>query len=171
MPLWGARIVVVDDDLDHLELMSRLLARRGAQVIPVNHQGQAMATLAGVMADLAIIDVGMPGLDGLSLLRKVRTLSPEKGGQVPALIMTADTLCAERRREWESAGFQACMSKPFVPEVFLELVDRLAGTSVERRRTELERRRWPAPREPDRRHEHRSTAYCGGFEIVAGLLA
>jgi hypothetical protein len=84
MALWGARIVVVDEDSDHVEAMTRLLARAGAQVIQVDHPGQAIATIAGVLPDLAIVEVMMPGIDALGLLRKVRTLSPEKGGQVPA---------------------------------------------------------------------------------------
>jgi CheY-like chemotaxis protein len=163
--------VVVDDDSDHVEVMTRLLARAGAQVISVNHPGQAIATIAGILPDLAIIDIMMPGLDGLTLLRKVRTLSPEKGGQVPALILTADTLCAHRRLEWERAGFQGCMSKPLVPDVFLKAVDRLTGTSVERRRTEPEDPRWPVHVDHDRRREHRSSASCRGFEVIAGLPA
>jgi CheY-like chemotaxis protein len=168
MALWGARIVLVDEDVDHVDTMTRLLERGGAQVIPVNHPGQAISTIAGVSPDLSVIDAMMPGLDALTLLRKVRTLSPEKGGRVPALILTVGTFCANQRLEWQRAGFQACMSKPLVPELFLRVVDRLAGTSVERRESRPERLSPLARMDQDRRHEHRLTTCCVGFEVIAG---
>ena len=168
MALWGASDVVVDEDVDHVEAMTRLLERAGAQVIPVSHPGQAISTIAGVLPDLSVIDVTMPGLDALTLLRKVRTLSPEKGGRVPALILTRATFCANQRLEWQRAGFQACMNKPLVPEVFLRVVDRLAGTSVERRESPPERVALPARLDQDRRREHRLTTCCVGFEVIAG---
>ena len=168
MPLWGARIVVVDDDLDHLDLVTLLLTAAGAQVVPVSHPGQALATISGVRPDLVTVDVVMPGLDGLALWRKVRTLSPERGGQVPGLTITAGTLCSSGRLEWYRAGFQACLSKPFVPEVFLEVADRLAGTVVERRQADPRHHRLPPDVRGERRREQGATDPCVGPDVIKG---
>src|SRR6186713_1487040 len=84
MGIWGSKVVAVDDDLDTLDLVRIILRAQGAQVVGVSAPGEALSTVIGVMPDVLLIDIAMPDEDGLALIRKVRTLSPEKGGRIPA---------------------------------------------------------------------------------------
>jgi CheY-like chemotaxis protein len=68
----------------------------------------------------------MPGEDGYSLIRKVRALGPDAGGDVPAVALTAYVRSEERARAL-SAGFQAHMAKPVEPAEVVATVASLAG--------------------------------------------
>lgn len=147
MGIWGRRVVVVDDDADTLEILSRLLRDHGADVVAVDQPGAALATILGVMPDVLLIDIAMPGLDGVSLIRKLRSLSPERGGRTPAATLSAAANTDEEIAQWRAAGFQKHIRKPFHPPAVVAVVEELAGLWVERRAMALDRREWPTPRE------------------------
>jgi CheY-like chemotaxis protein len=153
--IWGARVLVVEDDPEMLEAAARLLRARGADVITVPTAGAALATVIGVIPDVIVVDVTMPGLDAIGLLRAVRALSPEKGGQVPAIIFGACGLAKERREVTRKADVQGHLTKPIDPAKLVTMVDRLAGLAVERRHRALDRRHWPRDVSRERRAEVR----------------
>ena len=153
MGIWGRRVVAVDDDHDTLDILGVVLRDRGAELVTVDHAGSALATILGVMPDMLLVDLAMPGLDGVGLIRKIRSLPPERGGRIPAAIMTAASASEVDRAGWRAAGFQRHIPKPFAPEAVVAVVGELAGQVVERRTSNLERREWPTPRE--RRAERR----------------
>jgi CheY-like chemotaxis protein len=175
MGIWGQRVVVIDDDVDTLEILGRLLRDHGAEVVAVDHPGAALATILGVMPDVLLIDIAMPGLDGVSLIRKLRSLSPERGGRIPAATLSASSPDAEERACWGAAGFQKHIGKPFDPAAVIAIVEELAGQWVERRAAVLDRREWPTPR--DRRRERRGEppkaveGVAGGYEPPLRELA
>jgi len=80
-----ARILVADDDAVTCQLMSEVLSRDGSTVIGETDPRRALARAAEERIDLAIVDVQMPDMDGLSLLRGLRDRSPD----LPVVIMTA----------------------------------------------------------------------------------
>ena len=141
MGIWGRRVVVIDDDTDTLEILGRLLRDHGADVVAVDHPGAALATILGVMPDVLLVDIAMPGLDGVSLIRKLRSLSPERGGRIPAATLSASSPDAEELAGWRAAGFQKHIGKPFDPAAVVAVVEELAGHWVERRAVALDRRR------------------------------
>jgi two-component system CheB/CheR fusion protein len=149
--IWGARVLVVDEDVETMESVGRLLRAGGADVITVPSAGAALATVIGVIPDVIVVDTTMPGLDAAGLLRAIRALSPEKGGQVPAIILVAE----EGREAACPAAFQAHLTKPFDPLALVILVQQLAGIAVERRERTLDRRHWPREVSRDRRAEVR----------------
>jgi CheY-like chemotaxis protein len=111
-PLAGVRVLVVEDEADSRQLLAAVLERAGAFV---RAEGSARAGLEALDAegfDLIVSDIGMPGDDGFSFLRAVRTRTPERGGSTPAAALTAYTRQEDRRRAAE-AGFQAYLTKPF----------------------------------------------------------
>jgi CheY-like chemotaxis protein len=75
---------------------------------------------------LLLVDIAMPGEDGLSFLRRVRALLPDEGGQTPAAALTARAVL-EDRLESLRAGFQAHMAKPVLPNELIEVMASLAG--------------------------------------------
>ena len=153
MGIWGRRVVTVDDDPDTLGTLAALLRARGAEVVAVDHPGSALATILGVIPDVLLVDVAMPGLDAFAMMRTVRTLSPERGGRIPAATLTAAPATEASRAAWQAAGFQVHIEKPFDPEAIVTLLADLAGHFVERRTSTLARQQWPTPRE--RRAERR----------------
>ena len=167
MGIWGRQVVVIDDDADTLEILGRLLRDHGADVVAVDQPGAALATILGVMPDVLLVDIAMPGLDGVSLIRKLRSLSPERGGRIPAATLSAAANTDEEIAQWRAAGFQKHIRKPFLPLAVVAVVEELAGCWVERRAVALDRREWPTPRE--RRREQRTEPPTAFHEVFAGL--
>lgn len=155
MGIWGARVLFVDDGGEMLEAAARVLRERGADVIMVPSAGAALATVIGVVPDVLVVDDTLPTHDGIGLVRAVRSLSPEKGGQVPAITLSAVPLAGARLEAWREAGVQGHFRKPFEPSDLAALVERLAGRAVERRQHALDRRQWPRDVSHDRRLEVR----------------
>lgn len=160
MGIWGSRVVAIDDDADTLHLLRAVLEGAGVQLVAVQAPGEALSTVIGVMPDVLLVDIAMPHEDGLSLLRKVRTLSPEKGGRIPAATLSACLATPETLAEWRDAGFQRHIAKPFRPEDILSTIEELAGRVVERRTNMLVPAAWPRDVRRDRRHEWRGGLAC-----------
>jgi PAS domain S-box-containing protein len=120
-PLRGIRIVVVEDDDDARLLLGEVLAGAGAAVRLAASAQEGFETIRDDPPHVLICDIGMPMEDGFSLLRRVRALPPEHGGDVPAIALTAYAR-PEDARATADAGFQMHLVKPVSPEAILEAV-------------------------------------------------
>jgi CheY-like chemotaxis protein len=120
-PLRGIRILIVDDDDDARELISEVMIDAGAVVAKASTASEAYDLLRAEPPHILISDIGMPEEDGHSLLRRVRALPPEKGGDVPAIALTAYARPEDVRAAAES-GFQLHVVKPVKPEALLEAI-------------------------------------------------
>jgi len=126
-PLTGIRVLVVDDEADAREVVAFVLEEHGAKVTVVASASEALQILAQSKQDLLISDIGMPEMDGYTLLRQVRaTIQP--GGQIPAIALTGYT-AARNRAEAIAAGFQLHLFKPLDVEELVAAVARLANGS------------------------------------------
>jgi CheY-like chemotaxis protein len=106
----GRRILVVDDNADARESMGELLGMLGFNVIVASDGPEALGLASVTPPDIAILDVGLPVMDGYALARRLRGLE----GANPALHLIALTGYGQdddRRRSWE-AGFQLHLVKP-----------------------------------------------------------
>jgi CheY-like chemotaxis protein len=119
--LRGLRVLVVDDEFDARALVTTMLERSGAQVLAVSSTHEALESMQTWKPDLLIADIGMPIEDGYSLIRKVRALPSEHGGQTPALALTAYARTEDRIRAL-SEGYQVHLAKP-VDRVELAQID------------------------------------------------
>jgi CheY-like chemotaxis protein len=155
MGIWGARVLLVDDDGESLEV-SRALQERGADVLVAPNAGTALATVIGVLPDVMVVDLSRASAAGISFVRRLRSLSPEKGGQIPALTLAPLPLEGSALREWLDAGFQGHFLKPIPTQDLTAAVTRWAGQTVERRRRALQPRQWPSGVLRDRRVERRA---------------
>lgn len=121
----NVRVLVVDDEADTRELIAFTLEQYGARVRAVASAPAAMQEIALWKPDLLLSDIGMPEMDGYMLIRKIRALAPEGGGQIPAIALTA--YAGEANREQIiSAGFQKHVTKPVEPVQLAAAVAELA---------------------------------------------
>jgi two-component system response regulator MprA len=116
-------ILVVDDDPTVLRMLVRTLAAEGHEVEPATDGGAALAAVERRAPDAVILDVAMPGMDGLAVCRRLRA----GGLTAPVLLLTARDAVADRVAGLE-AGADDYLLKPFAVE---ELLARLAA--IERR--------------------------------------
>lgn len=107
------RILVVDDDIDILQLVSIHLIREGYQVNQANDAQQALALLEEVEVDLAIVDVMMPGMNGFELT-KILT----KELDIPVILLTAKGQLEDKEKGF-IAGSEDYIVKPFEPKELL----------------------------------------------------
>jgi CheY-like chemotaxis protein len=98
-----------------------LLTQYGAEVLTVSSAAEALKNLASFQPDVLISDIGMPEVDGYSFIQQVRSLPPEKGGQVPAIALTAYAREGDRDRAI-SDGYQRHVTKPLEPEQLVQAV-------------------------------------------------
>ncbi len=122
----GVTVVVVDDEPDARGLVKRLLEDRHAHVLTAGGAAEALELVQRIKPDVLVSDIGMPGEDGYSLIRRVRTLNPQAGGLTPAVALTAYAR-AEDRMKAILAGFQMHVSKPVEAAELLTMVASLAG--------------------------------------------
>jgi two-component system response regulator MprA len=123
-----ARIVVVDDDEALRSAVRRALRLDGYDVALASDGAQALAQLAGLRADLVVLDVLMPGLDGVTVCRRLR----ESGDRTPILMLTARDAVSDRVAGLD-AGADDYLTKPFALEELLARVRALLRRSYPER--------------------------------------
>jgi CheY-like chemotaxis protein len=120
--LRGARIVVVDDDPDTLEVECAVLEQHGCTLVCVETVEAALAALKEQPADLVITDCAMPGEDGFDLIHRIRK-HPEFDA-IPTLMVTAHCDATLRKQALDE-GFAAVLAKPVDPSRLIEAVESL----------------------------------------------
>jgi signal transduction histidine kinase len=127
----GLKVLVVEDEPDTLDLVATILRDQGAAVEAVSTTQDAREALARVRPDLLLSDIGLPGEDGLALIRAIRTLPPEDGGRVPAVALTAYAREQDRALALH-AGFQAHLSKPIQPQDLVRVIAQVMASDPHR---------------------------------------
>lgn len=126
--LRGVRVLVVDDDTDALQMISAVLRRSGAEVKACGSAGEALTALPQWLPDVLMSDIGMPHEDGYELIHKVRALTAEHGGRVPAAALTAYAREEDRKRAI-AEGYQMHVAKPASSAELVAAVAALAKTA------------------------------------------
>ena len=117
----GVRVLVVDDEADTRELLRELLAQCGAEVREAGTAQEALDMVKEWRPGVLVSDIGMPGEDGYTLIRKLRRWEQEVGTWIPAVALTAYARSEDRMRAL-SAGYQVHVSKPVEPMEFAFVV-------------------------------------------------
>jgi DNA-binding response OmpR family regulator len=118
-------ILVADDDDDILFLVTTRLKRDGHEVVQARRGDEALRLAREVKPALAVLDVGMPGLDGLEVLEAIR--ADESLAATKVLLLTAKAQESDVRRGYDS-GADAYVKKPFSPSELAERVRELLGS-------------------------------------------
>jgi PAS domain S-box-containing protein len=124
--LAGLRALVVDDDYDARELVTEVLRSRGMEVTTAASAEEGLAALDQGVPDIILSDIAMPDVDGLEMMRRVRERSAGRGGDVPAVALTAYARPEDSARSLAS-GFQVHLSKPVDADRLISTVVALAG--------------------------------------------
>jgi CheY-like chemotaxis protein len=112
---------VVDDEIDSREFIAFVLEQAEAKVKALSSALEAVQVLEHVQPDVILSDIGMPEMDGYMLIQQVRALSPEQGGQIPAIALTAYAGEVDQQQAI-AAGFQRHLSKPIDPDYLVQAI-------------------------------------------------
>jgi hypothetical protein len=122
----GLNVLLVDDEPDARELVARLLRASGASVVSAGSGIEALALRQRQRPDILISDIGMPGMDGYELLRRMREGEDPQAERVPAVALTAFARSEDRTRAL-LAGFLVHVSKPVQPSELVATVASITG--------------------------------------------
>jgi PAS domain S-box-containing protein len=118
------RVLVVDDNRDAAELISLFLSRAGHEVATAADASQALSVAVAFQPQVAVLDIGLPVMDGYALGRELRA---RLGSATPILIALTGYGQEQDQRRSAEAGFAAHLVKPVDATKLLLLVDALAG--------------------------------------------
>jgi len=119
-----ALVLVADDDEDILLLVTTRLRRDGLDIISARSGDEALALARERRPALAVLDIGMPGLDGIQVLEQIRADADLR--HIVVLLLTAKAQESDVRRAFE-AGADAYVKKPFSPTQLSARVRELLG--------------------------------------------
>ena len=120
------QLLIADDHAANRMMLQRLLQKAGHKVVAVEDGEAVLTALESGNYEAAIIDLHMPGLSGLDLLRQLRVMEAGGGRRTPVLVLSAD-VTPESIQRCEQAGARAFLSKPLSAA---RLLDTLAEVAV-----------------------------------------
>lgn len=115
------KILLVDDNVDSCELFQLLLERMGHAVESAHTGNEGLAQLEAGEFDLAIIDIGLPVLDGLQVAARARETL---GARTPRLVAMTGYVRSEDVEASRRAGFDEHLLKPVEPSLLASVVER-----------------------------------------------
>jgi CheY-like chemotaxis protein len=125
----GKRILVAEDNAVNQLILREMLAKSGATLTPVNDGRQALETFLKEQDafDAVLMDIQMPGMDGLEATRQIRALPIESAKRVPILAMTANVFREDIEKAM-LAGMDAHIGKPIDPANLIGKLKKYIGT-------------------------------------------
>jgi PAS domain S-box-containing protein len=116
----GRRVLVVDDSMDAADTIAALLTVAGCVTRTSYSGAEALAEIVRFRPEIVLLDIGMPGVDGYEVCRRIRSLADGK-----SLFIVAITGWGQEddRRKTSEAGFDAHLVKPVAPDALLHLVE------------------------------------------------
>jgi signal transduction histidine kinase/ActR/RegA family two-component response regulator len=124
--LEGVSVLVVDDDVDALDMLRYVLHESGATVMTAASAREALEMLEHLRPDVVVSDIAMPNEDGYQLITQLRSRGAERGGNIPAVALTAYARGEDRTRAL-NAGYQMHVSKPVDPAELVNVLASLIG--------------------------------------------
>jgi signal transduction histidine kinase/CheY-like chemotaxis protein len=115
--LEGVRVLLVEDEEDTRDLLRAVLLDRGATVATASDANSALATFDAFHPDVLVSDIGLPGQDGCSLIRKIRT----RAADLPAVAISGFAAQTDADRAVE-AGFDLHVAKPMDADQLIEAI-------------------------------------------------
>jgi len=124
------RVLVVEDNAINQRLVVAFLEEAGHTPVVAATGGEAMAALERQTFDVVLMDIQMPGMDGLQATAAIRAREPSTGPHIPIFAMTAHAHSEDRER-CLAAGMDGYLAKPIRYEELIALVESSAGRERE----------------------------------------
>ena len=115
----GATVMIVDDDRSFVEALSIFLQDHGYRTINAFSGRDGVNSFRGGRVDLAIVDLHMPDVSGIEVVREARRAEPP----VPAIVISADD-GPEAQAQCRAIGVRQFMPKPLAPDELLQIISR-----------------------------------------------
>ncbi len=123
----GFNVLFVDDEVDFLETLLKRMKKRQLNACGVNSGEDALAYLKDHAVDVVVMDVRMPGMDGIETLRKIKKTNP-----LLEVIMLTGHACLEIAREGMEVGAFDYLMKPInIDELLYKLQDAFKKKSIQ----------------------------------------
>jgi|GEM_PF-3749634 len=119
----GLHVLVADDNILNQDLTVRMLKRAGHTADVVNDGTAALEALAGMAYDVVLVDMMMPGLSGLDVIRRFREAGGDVG-ETPFIVLTANAT-QEAADLAKDAGAAAYLTKPIQPKTLRTTIERV----------------------------------------------
>ncbi len=116
------KVLVIEDNPDNLRLISYALRRNGYEIISSDNGEDGIELAMKEDPFFIIIDVNLPGIDGLEVARRIRNLHPKK--DIPLIAITSYAMVGDRERIME-AGFNGYFEKPIDPLTIMDSIHRV----------------------------------------------
>lgn len=118
------RVLVAEDNPVNRKLVERLMSKRGHDVVAVSDGKQAVDKISAQPFDVILMDVQMPGMDGLEATRQIRSLEAALGGHVPILALTANAMKGDEG-SCLAAGMDGFLTKPYEAEKLFGVIEEM----------------------------------------------
>ena len=115
------KILVVEDDEQNMYMVCFLLKKHGHEVIEAETGEQGVALAIKERPDLIIMDIGLPGIDGLEATKRIR--ESEEAGDVPVVALTSYAMIGDRERAM-NAGCSDYIEKPIKPATIMAKIEK-----------------------------------------------
>jgi two-component system chemotaxis response regulator CheY len=117
-------IMTVDDSASVRQMVSFTLKKAGYEVIEAADGVDALSKISGARVRMMFVDLNMPNMDGIELIRAVRTDPAYKF--IPIIMLTTESQ-ASKKQEGKAAGATGWIVKPFKPEQLIAVVKKVLG--------------------------------------------
>ena len=103
-------LLIVDDDIDQLSVLTRWFSRRGYHVVTAKHPRQALVAASGRQFHAALVDASLPEIDGLELMKRLKRIQND----LPVVVLSGYDFLAYKTPEswWNADSAFACLTKP-----------------------------------------------------------
>jgi len=119
-------ILIVEDNLSHIELLEDLFRSHGYSTLSVMSGENALNIMRNNPPDLVLMDIRLPGMDGYTITRKIKSDPQTKN--IPVIAVTALALKGDRQKALQ-AGCDEYMSKPIDTHEIITIVEKFIGPS------------------------------------------
>jgi CheY-like chemotaxis protein len=115
-------VLIVEDDDDSREMLGELVSAFGHRPLPASNAAEALAQARDQKPDLALIDIGLPEVDGCEVARMLREAMADTPGLRTRLVALTGYSDGAMRQSADAAGFDDYMVKPVLPEALEALL-------------------------------------------------
>jgi len=112
-------ILLVDDVADNIEVYTQFFVHRGWRTATASNGPEGLTSAAGLRPDVIVLDLGMPGMDGWEVARRLKADAATRS--IPIIALTGHVLGDSRRRALE-AGVAEFLAKPCLPQDLAEAI-------------------------------------------------